>query len=140
MEDIVKDMILSKFLSCNSPQSYHHYIQVAKLLLKRPNIVDIIKDVDGKETGSKTLCMSGLHGETFVIASKEEKTASYQCHHPVSPKPDAAQSDFTLHLSERRKEIFCAIHMTCTWNKIQLAALPHLSTQPLPQTRLLARV
>lgn len=66
MEDIVKGMDLSVFISNNSPNIFQHLIQVAKVLLQALNILSIIVNADVEETESKTLEISYLKTETLI--------------------------------------------------------------------------
>lgn len=42
----------------NRPQTYHHYIRVAKTLLQRPKILYITEDTVGEEAGSRKFGIS----------------------------------------------------------------------------------
>lgn len=48
-------MVLFNLLTGNSHQTYQRFIRVAKFLLRRLNILNAIEDIDGKETGYRTL-------------------------------------------------------------------------------------
>lgn len=65
MPGIVKDLVLSVFLSGNSPQPYHCYIRVAKFLLQRLSIFNNNKNIARAETGSRMLDILHLDDGTL---------------------------------------------------------------------------
>lgn len=61
----LEDMISSEFLSGSSPQTYRHYIKMAKFLLQRPNILNFIEVMNGEEVSSRTVKISLLDESTL---------------------------------------------------------------------------
>lgn len=57
MVDIVKDMVLSFFITGNGSQTFQRYIQVAKFFIQRPDILNMTEDIDGKMMRSRILGM-----------------------------------------------------------------------------------
>lgn len=66
--NLVEDMVSSDFQTGNSPQTYQRYIRVAKYFHVRSNILHIIENIDGEESGATTLNSSQLNDETFFLS------------------------------------------------------------------------
>lgn len=72
MGDIVGKILLFHFLSGSRAQTYHCYVQVVTFLHKCTNNLNIIENIDGEKTGSKTLCILHLNDE-ILLSSWIEK-------------------------------------------------------------------
>lgn len=72
MVDIFMDMVPCDFLTTNSPRTYQRYFRAANFLFHRPNIVNIINSIDGKETGSRTAAILHLDDETLFSSWRKE--------------------------------------------------------------------
>lgn len=70
--DIVDDMHLFDHLTDDSPHTYQVIIQVAKFLFQRPNIRNIIEEIDEEETGSRTLGVSRLNDKILLLSWTED--------------------------------------------------------------------
>lgn len=76
--DIVNDMLWSDFLTGNCRQTYRRYIQATKLLLQRLIILNIIKDIDGEEAGTRSHGISLLDGGTTFSSWTEQVTLQFR--------------------------------------------------------------
>lgn len=72
-EDIFEHMVPSDFPSDSSPQTYRRCTRVAKFLLQRPNIHNVIWDNNGAKTGAKTPSISNLYNRTSISAWTEKR-------------------------------------------------------------------
>lgn len=65
MVDAVEDIVLSDFLSDNSPQKYQPYIRLTKYLYQCPNVLKIIENIDIEEKDLRTPGISLLNNGTL---------------------------------------------------------------------------
>lgn len=140
MVSTVKNMVSSGFQSGNSPQKNQRYNLLAKFRSQYSNIPNIIKDVDGEETGSLTFCISGHNdgnfflfwtGKGLLLVRAESQYVRNSMKHYLFNAPFLSKS----------KGVFSTSCMACTRDGTQGRALSllHTSAQPLPQTRVQPR-
>lgn len=73
MVNIFEEMVLSDFQTGNSAQACEEYIWVTKVLHQFPDILNIIEDVDGEETGARMLGISHADDGTLFTSCIEEE-------------------------------------------------------------------
>lgn len=66
--DIVEETVLAYFLTGNNTQTYQRYIQLAKFLPQRLNILNIIEGIDGEEPGARKLDIAHLDDGSLFLS------------------------------------------------------------------------
>lgn len=91
IKKIFEDVVSSEFLTDNCPQTYQCKIQVEMFILQYPNLLNVMKALDGERAASWVLYIPRLENGTLFLSRAEEKhfwfvPRAIKSKNPVEPK------------------------------------------------------